>query len=658
MIDRKTCFSVMWAASVLVGLYLASLYSYLLFHSLAEMFGILVAVSIAILTWNSRRFLDNTFLLFIGIAYLFIGLLDLLHTLAYEGMGVFQGGGSNLATQLWISTRYVESISLLLASFFLGRKLRVNLLFLGYTSVVLLILGSIFTWDIFPQCFAEGTGLTPFKKMSEYVICLILGGSIAMLLRKRLEFDTGVIRLLIASIVLTIGSELAFTLYVHAYGLPNLIGHYLKIASFYFIYRAIIQTGLRRPYALLFRNLKRSEEELRKSEERFRQLAENIDDVFWIGTAGTGDQRQILYVSPQCEKVFGIKEEAVYQSDRHWLDVVHEDDRDRVLASLENFLLDRGEFDVEYRVVRPDGSLRWIWARAFPIRDEKGQMQRTAGIAEDVTERKRAAERLKEAHDALERRVQERTDDLVAANRVLRGEIEQRRQVQEELRESEAQLRRLSTQLLQVQEDERKRIARELHDGIGQSLAAAKFTVERALGTIRQGTIQAGTALLDDLVLAIQRAIEEVRKTQMDLRPPLLDDLGIVSTVSWFCREFQKVYSHILVETKLDIEERSVPRPLKIIIFRVLQEALNNIAKHSRSRAASISLSEENGRIELVIKDDGHGFDVEQAESEKGSSEGFGLTSMKERIELSGGSFSIESTPGKGTKVGAVWQGQ
>lgn len=247
---------------VLCGLYLTSLYSYPLFHSLAEIFSIIIAGSIFVIAWNSRQFLDNNYLLFIGIAYLFVAGVDLIHTLAYKGMGVFQGYGTNLATQLWIVARYMESLSLLVAPLFLRRNLRVNLVFLGYAVATAFLLTSIFYWNIFPQCFVEGVGLTPFKKVSEYIISMLLLGSLVLLLKNRREFDKGVLRLLIASIIVTIGSELAFTFYVDAYGFYNLIGHFLKILSFYLIYKALIETGLAKPYSLLFRNLKQSEQAL------------------------------------------------------------------------------------------------------------------------------------------------------------------------------------------------------------------------------------------------------------------------------------------------------------------------------------------------------------------------------------------------------------
>jgi len=202
---------------VLAGLYLASLYSYLLFHSLAELFSIIVAFGIFIITWNSRRFLENNFLLLIGVAFFFIGILDILHTLAYKGMGVFPAFGSDLPTQIWILMRYVTALSFLCAPLFIGRKLNISLVFLGYTVVVALLLVSIIYWQIFPACYIEGVGLTPFKIYSEYIISLFFVGALALLFKYRREFDKGVWQLIAASFIFSIASELAFTLYVDVY---------------------------------------------------------------------------------------------------------------------------------------------------------------------------------------------------------------------------------------------------------------------------------------------------------------------------------------------------------------------------------------------------------------------------------------------------------
>jgi PAS domain S-box-containing protein len=231
--------------------------------------------------------------------------------------------------------------------------------------------------------------------------------------------------------------------------------------------------------------------------------------------------------------------------------------------------------------------------------------------------------------------------------------ILERRQAEEALRESENRLRSLSSQLLIVQENERKRIAMELHDGIGQLLTAIKFKVENVLQ--EKGKARANEKSLEAIIPMVKESVEEIRRIQMDLRPSVLDDLGILATIGWFTREFQKVYSHISIEKEIHLLEDQVPDPLKIVLFRVIQEAMNNIAKHSKADLVHLSLQKTDGTIELAIQDNGQGFNLMEVLSVEGSRRGLGLTSMRERTELSGGSFVVESTRGRGTLIRALW---
>jgi signal transduction histidine kinase len=224
------------------------------------------------------------------------------------------------------------------------------------------------------------------------------------------------------------------------------------------------------------------------------------------------------------------------------------------------------------------------------------------------------------------------------------------------LKRAQEELRHLSAQLLEVQENERKKLARELHDSTGQLLAALKFGVENALDKMRHGTIEESVELLEAVIPLTQQAGDEVRKIHTDLRPSLIDDLGIVATIAWFSREFEKLYGGIRIEQAIQLEEKDVPGPLKIVIFRILQEALNNVAKYGKADRVRVSLREKESKLELAIKDNGQGFDVEHVRSEKNADRGVGLTSMKERTELSGGFFSIESSKGTGTTVRASWE--
>jgi PAS domain S-box-containing protein len=635
------CVAVLGGILPLAGLYLISLYSYLLFHSIAEVFSIVVACGIFLVAWNSRRFLDNNTLLFIGIAFVFVAGIDLLHTLSYRGMGVFRGYGIDLPTQLWIAARYLHSISLFIAPLFLGKPFNTKTAFLVYSGAVTGLLGSIFYWDIFPVCYAEGVGLTPFKKISEYLICLILIGAIATFSQKQKEFDRGVFRLLIVSIVLTMASELAFTFYVDVYGFFNLIGHYLKIISFYLIYKAIIETGLVRPYDLLFRNLKRSEKVLRESEEKYRTMMEAMVDPVYICSS----EFRVMYMNPAMIQRTGrdAKGEICHKA-------IHNFDEKCPFCAYDR--VEQGEH-VEAEILSPkDG--RFYLVSQSPVIHSDGSISKMT-IYKDITEHKRAEEALEKARLELEQRVMERTFELKESNERLKQEIAERLQTELALQNSEAELRRLSSRLLNAQEEERKRIARELHDGIGQSLSAIKFTVETALNEMAQENPAQVVESLETVVPVVKGAVEEVRTISRNLRPSVLDDLGILATISWFCREIENTYSGIRINRQIRIEEGDVPADLKTVIFRLLQEAVNNVTKHSQATVIDLFLEGRNGKIELTIKDNGIGFDLEQVVTEGRVKDGIGLSSMRERTELSNGSFLIKSQKGTGTTVRASW---
>jgi signal transduction histidine kinase len=149
--------------------------------------------------------------------------------------------------------------------------------------------------------------------------------------------------------------------------------------------------------------------------------------------------------------------------------------------------------------------------------------------------------------------------------------------------------------------------------------------------------------------------MEEVRRMMADLRPSILDDLGILATIGWFCREYNKVYPEIQINRDITIAEEDVPDGLKIVIFRLIQEALHNVAKHSNARGAAVSLRKTPHLLELTIEDKGQGFGFNKIFQKRNPGECFGLASMKERTELSGGVFSIKSEEGKGTSVKASW---
>ncbi len=213
---------------------------------------------------------------------------------------------------------------------------------------------------------------------------------------------------------------------------------------------------------------------------------------------------------------------------------------------------------------------------------------------------------------------------------------------------AEQEVKILSARLLEAQEEERRRIARDLHDGFGGLLSAIKYKFEAAQGPQE----------VEEVIPFLQQAIEECRRIQMNLRPSLLDDLGLLATLSWLTREFEKRSPGTRVEKQFEIEEGEIPPSLRTVIFRMTQEALNNISKHSGSGWAHLSLRKCNGTLQWIVRDSGQGFEVEKVLAETGLERGLGLDFMRERVEWSGGVFSIESVLGKGTTVQASWPGE
>jgi PAS domain S-box-containing protein len=234
-------------------------------------------------------------------------------------------------------------------------------------------------------------------------------------------------------------------------------------------------------------------------------------------------------------------------------------------------------------------------------------------------------------------------------------EVTDRQMAEEALHKSERELRTLANQLLYAQENERKRVARDMHDSLGASLSALKYKMEDLIHNFPDQAPQQIRETLGSLIPIIQNTIGEARRMQNDLRPPLLDDLGILPTLAWFSREFQKIYSQIAIEQRLEVREEEVPDLLKVVIYRITQEALNNIGKHARATQARIYLGREQDRLKLVIWDNGAGFEYQRRSESADQPQGMGLSSMKERAELSGGSFSLETRAGQGTSVEVSW---
>jgi len=359
-----------------LGLYVTSLHSFLLFHTVAESFSIVIALSLFVIAWNTRRLGASTYVLLIGIASLFIGIVDFVHTLSYKGISIFSGYDANLPTQLWIGARYLEALSFLGAAWLIDRKPRPEIVFAVYLTATVLLLAAIFSGTMFPDCYVEGWGLTPFKIVSEYVISGLLIASLAVLWFRREKFDRQVLGFIAVSVAFSIASELAFTFYIDVYGRWNLIGHFLKIFAFYFIYRAIIVTGLENPYRLLFYDLKRQREELetiidaspamifyKDRENRFIRVNRTFAET--IGRPKDDIEGRTSW------EVFPLQSRDFWEDDREIIDTGRP--KEGIMKPLETA-----------------AGRKWVMMDKIPYRNIRGDIAGTVGFALDVTEQRQA----------------------------------------------------------------------------------------------------------------------------------------------------------------------------------------------------------------------------------------------------------------------------
>ncbi len=466
-------------------------------------------------------------------------------------------------------------------------------------------------------------------------------------------------------------------------------------------------------YARDIGSRKQAEQALRDSEERFRQLAETIDQVFWMTDAATG---RVLYVSPAYEQLWGRTCQSLYERPDSWLGAIHPDDRPRVAAAFDRILA-AGGFRQEYRIIRPDGSPRWILDRGFPVRDAESRVYRFLGLAKDITERRRAETALRESEERLGRFFEAAFEgiaiheggvildanqaladlfgysvpemigrhalDLAAppSREVIRqhiqsgderpyeavglrkdgssftGELRGKpityqgrparvvvvRDISERKR-AEEQLRALSRRLLEVQEQERRRLARELHDEVAQVLTGLNYTLELS----KRAPAAEREARLADAQRLVRELAGRVRDTSLLLRPSMLDDLGLCPALLWHIERFTAQTGVRVEFEQAGLERRFAPE-VETAVYRAVQEALTNAARHAGVDMVRVRLWVENGDLYLRIEDEGAGFDAAAVLPRATG----GLAGMQERITLLGGGFVLESARGAGTRLTA-----
>ncbi len=304
-------------------------------------------------------------------------------------------------------------------------------------------------------------------------------------------------------------------------------------------------------------------------------------------------------------------------------------DRDRVL-------------ELSFRALQPTSEV------VQSVRDSMAVL-----VVSNVTELRKAREALNRLNMNLELKVRTRTQELREANSGLRNEVARRKAAEIALRASHNELGILSEQLIAAQENERHRIARELHDGVGQSLIACKYSMERAAEMLRRPSLGDPWPVLMQAIRGAQETSDSIRTIATSLRPPILDDMGAASAVSWFCRQFAEVYPMLTVTTQVEATDVEVPDRLATAVFRGAQELLNNVAKHAAATNVDVGLHREPMALVLEVRDNGRGILATAAGMRP--AHGHGLRNLRERAEMTGGVFTIIPDPAGGTFAQLAW---
>jgi PAS domain S-box-containing protein len=387
---------------------------------------------------------------------------------------------------------------------------------------------------------------------------------------------------------------------------------------------------------------KHTESKMQANEERLRMAHRVAHSGAWEVDCKTKE----IFCSPEFEALWGLMPGSVADPRRQIRQMIYAEDYPIVDKALADALRNAGgEYYSEYRITHADGGMRWMESFGEVIRDQSQAPARIVGVTIDITARKVAEEALQKSHQELEQKVEERTRELSASLVTLESEVEIRKQTEESLQA-------LSARLLWLQDEERRRIARDLHDSTGQTLAALKMTLAALESLISD--VPEAPKMLDELNSFTDDALKDIRTTSHLLHPPLLDEVGFTSAARWYVDGFAK-RSGIRAHLELDAAAGGLSKSAELVLFRVLQESLTNVQRHSGSAAVDIFLTTNDESAVLSIRDYGRGIPAEKLIlfHETGAGVGVGLGGMKQRLRELGGHLLI-TCHGTGTCVQAT----
>ncbi len=594
-------------AILIVIIVAARLHGYPLFHALAELFSIVVGLTAFSMAWNTRRTLDSTFLMVVGLAFGPVSATDLIHTLTYKGMGVFTNADANLPTQLWIAGRMLAVAAIATAAVAGERRLRPSTVLSAFVSAGALLLASIFWWGGFPDCWREGSGLTAFKIGAEYVFMALMALSLARLWRLRQQFATGLFRYVAASIVMMIVMEACFTLYTDVYGALNMAGHVAKIIAFYLVYAGVVHFGFTKPQETLFGRLS---DDVLRSNERASLAVAAAHGAVWEWDMHTPD----IVLTPQHAEWLGVAappsfdalSRCLSEADRH---------------ALERAIAPRTDNDVrteEFCIDVPGRSPRWVRTLTRVVARENTRTPVMIGFDMDITKAKTAALDRERLLDALQR--------------------------------SHSEMRRFAEIL-----------AHHLQEPVQRQL---RYT-QKLDHDLANAISPASRELLHFIVDGGQRLRELLRAVQLYLAignlPPPAELCPAQLGLDDACRRLSDRIREVgaVVETQV-LPEVSITRERLTDLFSILLDnALEYRAPDRPPRIRVNGASAKDG-VEISVSDNGIGIESQYAEKIFGVFErlhtrqehpgtGIGLALARKIVEGAGGTIKVESRLGEGS---------
>lgn len=620
-------------------LIIISNYNYLLFHILVEGFSVFIAYFMIIIVANTRQFNKNSTYTFIGIAYAFIGSIDLMHTITYKGMSIIPEVTANTSAQLWIIARAAESITLLLV-FKNADKTFKNIKAAGaFSALTIYSMLVIIDSKLFPVCYIDGLGLTSFKKYSEFAICLILITSIYYLIRNRgkniLISDED--KYLFCCVALTIVSELCFAFYVNIYGIVNCMGHIFKLLSFYCLYEAVIKKTLNEPYGIIFNNLNKTLRqleganyklnyknmeltEIRNRLEKSLRIYRDFSEVLPFSVIIIEDEK-IYYINNKSKELLKVKDKKDVLG-KAFIDLIHDDYKEMVRRRIKKVTIEKVGPPLEEALVCSDGSIVDVEVTSSSIFIEDKEYYLT--ILKDVTDDKK----LKAVEDKLEERLhyeKVRNEFFANLSHELRTPIN------------------VIYSALQLQDIY---FENEDYNNVRKNNKIVKQNCMRLLKLINN---LIDITKIDDgffkPVLKYSNIIEIIENIVMSVAPYV---------------ESRKM--SIIFDTEVEEQYCEFDSDL---MERIMLNLISNSMKYGKiDGTILIYISEEEENVSISVKDDGIGIEIEKQQnvferfirgdnsltrSSEGS--GIGLSLVKSFVEMQMGSIYLNSEKNKGTEV-------